>query len=130
MSGMTIEDGVRNTGNRFDMVLMAAHRSRLLAAGADAVVKRNNDKNSVVALREIAASLLIFGDLREGVIHSLQKQVEFDEPDAEAAPAAFGGESIVQPNTSAGTPFRRMTEKELLRGLDALVAPPPHDEEE
>jgi DNA-directed RNA polymerase subunit omega len=130
MAYMSIEDCIHKTGNRFDMVLMATHRARLLTAGAEALLPRNNNKNTVIALREIAESMLRPVDLRESFIHSLQKQVELDEPDEEAAPAAFDGVSVVRPNASAEPQSHPMTEDELLRGLDALGAPPEHDEDE
>ena len=76
----------------------------------------------VVALREIADATLTPADLEEDFIHSLQKHVEVDEPEAEAVPALVSSE----PSVDAGTgevQFDRMTEEDLLRGLEGLVPP-------
>src|SRR5712691_5476823 len=72
--------------NRFELVLVAAHRARTLAKGSPITVEPENDKNPVVALREIAARTISPGDMREGLIHSIQQNVEIDEPEPMAAP--------------------------------------------
>src|SRR5260370_22375048 len=127
MAGVTIEDCVDKITNRFDLVLMASHRARAIAAGSQPSVPRDNDKNTVIALREIAESFLIPGDLREDLIHSLQKQVEVDEPEAEEVPMAVNGEFVAP--TDADAPFDRMTEEDLLRGLDGMVPPERNDDD-
>ena len=66
---------------------MAAYRARSLAKGSAITIERNDDKDAVVALREIAEKTIPAGDMREMLIHSIQKQVEIDEPEAVAAPA-------------------------------------------
>ena len=86
MARVTVEDCIDKVDNRFDLVLMASHRARAVSSGAPILVQRDNDKNPVVALREIGDGKLSPGDLREDVIHALQKHVEIDEPEAEAAP--------------------------------------------
>ena len=86
MARVTVEDCIEKVDNRFDLVLMASHRARAVSSGAPLLVERDNDKNPVVALREIGDGKLTPGDLREDVIHALQKHVEIDEPEAEAAP--------------------------------------------
>ena len=86
MARVTVEDCIEKVENRFELVLLASHRARLLAAGAPLTVERDRDKNPVVALREIAEECLNPADLKEGLIHSLQKYVEVDEPEAEAVP--------------------------------------------
>ena len=86
MARVTVEDCIDKVDNRFDLVLMASHRARAISSGAPISVQRDNDKNPVVALREIGDGKLSPGDLREDVIHALQKHVEIDEPEAEAAP--------------------------------------------
>jgi DNA-directed RNA polymerase subunit omega len=113
--------------NRFDLVLMASHRARVLSSGAQITVPRDNDKNPVVALREIAEQRLTPEDLREDLIHSLQKNVEVDEPEAETAPPLVSAD--VAPGDGGDTQFDRMTEEDLLRGLEGL-APPPEPEED
>ncbi len=76
MARVTVEDCIDKVDNRFDLVLMASHRARAISSGAPISVQRDNDKNPVVALREIGDGRLSPGDLREDVIHALQKHVE------------------------------------------------------
>jgi DNA-directed RNA polymerase subunit omega len=127
MARVTVEDCIDKIENRFDLVLMASHRARVLSAGAQITVPRDNDKNPVVALREIAEQRLTPEDLREDLIHSLQKNVEVDEPEAETAPPLVLAD--VAPGEAGDAQFDRMTEEDLLRGLEGL-APPPEPEEE
>ena len=126
MARVTVEDCVDKIDNRFDLVLMASHRARTIASGATILVARDNDKNPVVALREIGDSAITPEDLREDLIHSLQRHVEVDEPETEAAPPMPVAAQI---DTVQDAQFDRMTEEDLLRGLDGL-APPPEPEEE
>ena len=124
MARVTVEDCVDKIPNRFDLVLAAAHRARIIVAGGQLAVPRENDKNSVVALREIGEGLLSTGDLRESLIHSLQKNAEIDEPESETAPP------LVTPDAPADeVQFDRMSEEDLLRGLDNLTPPPEPQEE-
>jgi len=127
MARVTVEDCVGKIPNRFELVLVATHRARMIAAGAPIIVRRENDKDPVVALREIGDGLLSPGDLMEDLIHSLQKNVEVDEPEMETAPP------LVMPDGLQGDggdmQFDRMTEEDLLKGLDDLK-PPPESEEE
>jgi DNA-directed RNA polymerase subunit omega len=128
MARVTVEDCIDKIENRFDLVLMASHRARTISSGTPITVARDNDKNPVVALREIADSRLAPDDLKEDLIHSLQKHVEVDEPEPEAAPP------LVSTTLDAAEPggegqFDRMTEEDLLRGLEGM-APPPEPEEE
>jgi len=126
MARVTVEDCVDKIDNRFDLVLMASHRARTIASGATILVARDNDKNPVVALREIGDSAIMPDDLREDLIHSLQRHVEVDEPETEAAPPMPAAAQI---DAGQDTQFDRMTEEDLLRGLDGL-APPPEPEED
>ncbi|MBV8440242.1 MAG: DNA-directed RNA polymerase subunit omega [Hyphomicrobiales bacterium] len=131
MARVTVEDCIDKVDNRFDLVLMASHRARAISSGAPMLVARDNDKNPVVALREIADSKLSPGDLREDVIHALQKHVEVDEPEAEAAPPMINPDVQSQIDLGADAQFDRMTEEDLLRGLEGLTPPPePEDEAE
>jgi DNA-directed RNA polymerase subunit omega len=122
MARVTVEDCVDKVENRFELVLLASHRARMISSGASLTVDRDNDKNPVVALREIADQTVQPDDLKEDLIHSLQKYVEVDEPEAEPVPmiaspktdATPGGDDIV---------FDRMSEEELLRGLESMVPP-------
>ncbi len=81
MARVTVEDCVTKIPNRFELVMLAAQRARSIAAGAELTLERDNDKNPVVALREIADETIDLEDLREGLIKGLQKHVEMDEPE-------------------------------------------------
>jgi DNA-directed RNA polymerase subunit omega len=129
MARVTVEDCIDKVDNRFDLVLMASHRARAISSGAPIYVARDNDKNPVVALREIADSKLSPSDLKEDVIHALQKQVEVDEPEAEAAPPMVPANMPASMDPGADAQFDRMTEEDLLRGLEGM-APPPEPEDE
>ena len=121
MARVTVEDCIDKIENRFDLVLLAAHRARLISSGQHILVERDRDKNPVVALREIADSTLTPEDLSEDFIHSLQRHVEVDEPEAEAAPALASAAGVDVVGIDAT--FDRMTEEDLLRGLEGLVPP-------
>jgi DNA-directed RNA polymerase subunit omega len=119
MARVTVEDCIDKVENRFELVLLAAHRARLISSGQPIQVERDRDKNPVVALREIADSAVLSDDLREEFIHSLQRHVEVDEPEAEAAPALTPAVGEIDGDGQ----FDRMTEEDLLRGLEGLVPP-------
>jgi DNA-directed RNA polymerase subunit omega len=108
MARVTVEDCVDKIPNRFDLVLLAAHRGRQLSGGAEALVDRDRDKNPVVALREISVKALKADELREDFIKSLQRHAEVDEPEA-AQP--------VEETASEDMLHRQLTEEELLRAL-------------
>jgi DNA-directed RNA polymerase subunit omega len=124
MARVTVEDCVDKVDNRFELVLLASHRARMISSGAPLTVDRDNDKNPVVALREIADQTIAPEDLKEDLIHSLQKYVEVDEPEPEPVPliAAADAETPSAEDDSAVT-FDRMSEEELLRGLESMVPP-------
>src|ERR1700742_248233 len=73
MARVTVEDCIDKVDNRFDLVLLASHRARMISSGAQMTIDRDNDKNPVVSLREIAYSTISPEDLREELVHSLQK---------------------------------------------------------
>ncbi|MEC8322393.1 MAG: DNA-directed RNA polymerase subunit omega [Pseudomonadota bacterium] len=83
MARVTVEDCVDKIPNRFELVLYSAHRARGMSAGSEILVERDNDKNPVVALREIADEKLEPDDLREQLVSSMQRQVDVDEPEAD-----------------------------------------------
>jgi DNA-directed RNA polymerase subunit omega len=116
---VTVEDCIEKIDNRFDLVLMAAQRARMISAGAPITVIRDNDKNPVVALREIGDGAISPEDLREDLIHSLQKYVEVDEPEASAAPLL---------DADDGDSFDTISEDELLRGIENLAPPERRDD--
>jgi DNA-directed RNA polymerase subunit omega len=132
MARVTVEDCIDKVENRFELVLLAGHRARLISQGAPIMVDRDNDKNPVVALREIADERLSPGDLKEDLIHSLQRHVEVDEPEAEAeALLAPGAAQAVAEDTSLEderVAFDRMSEEELLAGIEGLVPPEKSDD--
>lgn len=81
MARVTVEDCIDKVDNRFELVLLASHRARLISQGAAITIDRDNDKNPVVALREIADETIDLDALRQGLIGGLQKHVEVDEPE-------------------------------------------------
>ena len=83
MARVTVEDCIDKVSNRFALVLLAAHRARMISGGAQPSLDRDNDKNPVLALREIAVETVTFDELMESTIESHQRQIEVDEPDDE-----------------------------------------------
>jgi len=122
MARVTVEDCIDKVENRFELVLLASHRARMVSAGSAITIDRDNDKNPVVALREIADRTISPGDLKEDLIHSLQKYVEVDEPEPEAVPLITGAGGNVEADDTEIT-ADRMTEEELLKGLEGLAPP-------
>ena len=133
MARVTVEDCVEKVDNRFELVLLASHRARLIASGAPLAVERDRDKNPVVALREIGDGRITPDDLKEQLIHSLQKYVEVDEPEAEAVPllSSSPAAAAVSPQAAndADIEFDRMSEDDLLRGLENLAPPTESDDD-
>lgn len=120
MARVTVEDCIDKVSNRFELVLLAAHRARAISAGAPITIERDDDKNPVVSLREIAEETVSPGDLKEDLIHSMQLYVEVDEPEPDSVPALPESKPMNyfsrddQPSDMA---LDRMTEEELLQGL-------------
>ncbi len=81
MARVTVEDCIDKLDNRFELVMIAARRARMLSSGAELTVERDNDKNCVVALREIAEETIDVLEIEENLVQGLQKYVEPDEPD-------------------------------------------------
>ena len=106
----------------------------MISSGSQITIDRDNDKNPVVSLREIAEETISPGDLNEDLVHSLQKYVEVDEPEPDAMPLiGANGEKIEADDTEVTTD--RMTEEELLKGLEGLAPPeerpePPEPDDE
>ncbi len=125
MARVTVEDCVDKVSNRFELVLLAAHRARAIAKGAPMAVEKDNDKNPVVALREIAEKGISPDDLKEEFIHALQKYVEVDEPEAQAAPVLAPDTRSIpvlgRDDRAVDNQMDRMSEEELLRGLESMV---------
>ncbi|UXM96061.1 DNA-directed RNA polymerase subunit omega [Bartonella sp. HY329] len=133
MARVTVEDCIDKVDNRFELILLASHRARQISQGAQITIDRDNDKNPVVALREIADETLSPADLKEDLIHSMQKHVEVDEP--EVTPALLThddaglGDSLFNDDV-ADQPivFDQMSEDDLLAGIEGLVAPEKNDD--
>jgi DNA-directed RNA polymerase subunit omega len=122
MARVTVEDCIDKVDNRFDLVLLASHRARMISSGSQITIDRDNDKNPVVALREIADETISPDILKEELIHSLQKYVEVDEPEPESVPLIGApGAGIDADDTEVVAD--RMTEEELLKGLEGLAPP-------
>ena len=125
MARVTVEDCIEKVDNRFDLVLLAGHRARMVSQGAPVTVDRDNDKNPVVALREIAEGTISKDDLIEDLIHSMQRQVEVDEPEETEMPLLPAAKGQVmadpdQPAIPAEPEMEPMSEEDLLRGLEGL----------
>ena len=87
MARVTVEDCVQKIPNRFELVMLAAQRARHISAGAPLAVDRDNDKNPVVALREIAEEAVTLPDLEESLIKGMQKYVQMEESIEDLDPA-------------------------------------------
>jgi DNA-directed RNA polymerase subunit omega len=129
MARVTVEDCIDKVDNRFDLVLLASHRARMISSGAQITLDRDNDKNPVVALREIAEQTVSPEDLKEDLIHTLQKYVEVDEPEPDVPLVGAGAGSGVDSDDTEVV-VDRMTEEELLKGLEGLAPPEERPEEE
>jgi DNA-directed RNA polymerase subunit omega len=111
MARVTVEDCVEKVPNRFELVLVAAQRSRALSSGEALTIDRDNDKNPVVALREIADGTVISADLREGVIAGMQKHIEVDEPEEDNMASLMGESTQDLPEEVS------MSEADLLQAM-------------
>ena len=107
MARVTVEDCIDKVENRFELVLLASHRARMISSGSQITVERDNDKNPVVSLREIAETTVSPGDLKEDLIHSLQKYVEVDEPEPEVPLIGAGAGAGVDSDDTEVTADRR-----------------------
>ena len=111
MARVTVEDCVDKVPNRFELVMLAAHRAREISAGAPLTLERDNDKNPVVALREIAEETQQADALRERMIEENQQQIEVDEPEDDSMSLLMGGGEPDKPAEDD------MSEEKLLRAL-------------
>jgi DNA-directed RNA polymerase subunit omega len=127
MARVTVEDCVDKVPNRFELVLLASHRARAIANGSHITVDTENDKNPVIALREIAEKTIPADDMREGLIHSIQRNVEVDEPEPGAAPTLPQERRPIlgRDDQSTDTQVDVITEEQLLRGMESLTPTEP-----
>ncbi|MDP6222239.1 MAG: DNA-directed RNA polymerase subunit omega [Candidatus Micropelagos thuwalensis] len=124
MARVTVEDCVDKIPNRFELVLFSAHRARGMSAGSEILVERDNDKNPVVALREIADEKLEPDDLREQLVSSMQRQVDVDEPEADmqvVAPLLAPAETV-EADVEAGEEALQEVSAPPMAEEDILVA--------
>ncbi len=133
MARVTVEDCIDKVENRFELVLLSSHRARQISSGSEITIERDNDKNPVVALREIADETLSPGDLKEDLIHSLQKHVEVDEPEQVNEPEPeITIDGVLADFSTADAPaevtFDSLSEEELLAGIEGLVPPEKSDD--
>ncbi len=112
MARVTVEDCVDKIPNRFELVMLASHRAREISSGSSITVDRDNDKNPVVALREIADEMQSSDELLERLIESNQTQIEVDEPEEDSMAMLMGGETDEPAEDD-------MSEEKLLRALMA-----------
>lgn len=109
MARVTVEDCVEKVPNRFNLVLLAAHRARLIASGGELLVDRDNDKNPVVSLREIAEGAVKPDSLTEGLVATLQRVDERTDAEEETETLAL----LADPRHA------QMSEQELVRALQS-----------
>ena len=111
MARVTVEDCVDKVPNRFDLVMLAAHRAREISSGSPVTVDRDNDKNPVVSLREIADETQLVDHLLERLIESNQTQIEIDEPEEDSMALLMGGSEVDKPAEDD------LNDEKLLRAL-------------
>lgn len=122
MARVTVEDCVLKVPNRFNLVLLSAQRAREIAGGGELTVERDNDKNPVVALREIAEGSIDLDNVRQDLISSLQKHVESDEPEDDAM------ELLAADSNVAGVPYEAI--QDGAEGEELDMNAPDEDEAE
>jgi DNA-directed RNA polymerase subunit omega len=123
MARVTVEDCIDKVPNRFELVLLATHRARVLAKGSHITIDPENDKNAVIALREIAEKAIAPRDVLEGLIESIQQNAEVDEREEKAVPTMPEAHRPVfgRDDQSADGFVDAITEDELLWRLATLV---------
>ncbi len=128
MARVTVEDCVIKVPNRFELVLLAGKRARDLSSGATETVERENDKNPVIALREIAEETIALEELNNSLIFGLQKYVEIDEPEDEsmailaAAEKEWSGVAVKGEETNPGVAAADASLTDVPDDDDAIVA--------
>jgi len=128
MARITVEDCIVEVANRFELVLLAAHRARAIAKGSAIAVEPSKDKNTVIVLREIAEKTISANDVRESLIDSLQHNVEVDEPETCAAPVLppeYSPPRLGRDDASLGAKIDTMTEDALLRAMKTQLPQEP-----
>ncbi len=115
MARVTVEDCVDKIPNRFDLVLLAAHRTRNISSGSELTVDRDNDKTPVVALRELAEETLDLSDLRDGLVNSLQRVLPDDDSLDEAEEQAM----VLAIEHAPDDKPKEMSQEDLIKALQS-----------
>jgi DNA-directed RNA polymerase subunit omega len=126
MARVTVEDCVLKVPNRFDLVMLAAQRARDIASGAQLTLERDNDKNPVIALREIADETVDLTILADQLVKGHQRQIEFDEPEEELPDFELPqvpGELTAQPAAPAEAPAEPAAEPVVEPAAEPVVEP-------
>lgn len=125
MARVTVEDCIDKVDNRFELVLLASHRVKQISKGSHITLQRENDKNSVLALREIANGTVSTSDLKEDLIHAMQKQIDVED-DLENNPQLLTDASttnelsyLAKPNDGS---FENLSEEDLLNTMVKLAS--------
>lgn len=113
MARVTDEDCIEKIPSKFDLIFLASYRARQLASGTPATVEINNDKHTVVSLREIAEGTIDVDDLREQAIEHYQHTIEVDEPEEDDMAKQMGVSDI----DSDDGPDDEMLEEQILKAL-------------
>ena len=129
MARVTVEDCIEKIGNRFELVMMAAHRARQIAAGAPLTLDRDDDKNPVVALREIADETIEVDEVEQSLIQGLQKHVDYDEPEEEDILSSFEADQFVPGVDTEAASGTSDVEVKDASDLAAEAQPPAEGEE-
>ncbi len=127
MARVTVEDCVDKIPNRFDLVLLASQRARAISAGAPVTIDRDNDKNPVVALREVADGTVLPADLLEAAIYNLRKNVEVDEPEEDDMSLLMAGQAQTaeEPEPTGGSYAEAVSEFEVPAGVEPAAEAEP-----
>lgn len=122
MARITVEDCVLKVPNRFELVLLAAQRAREISAGSPLTVDRDNDKNPVVSLREIADETVQVDELNAHLVQNLQKHVEKDEPEEDNPDLLAAGDDLIglEPANRRSLVEEEIADEVLAVGNDAL----------
>lgn len=130
MARITVEDCVVKVPNRFELVMLAAQRARDVSAGAPLAVERDNDKNPVVALREIAEGEVELDHLRYELIHGLRRHVEIEDRPEDTLMMAFQDQPVIEPEHDLRHDAAESTgEEDELEAGDMVDAVPGEEEE-
>lgn len=116
MARVTVEDCIEKIPNRFRLVLLAAHRARNISAGSALTIDRDNDKNPVVALREIADETLDMDSLKESLVTGLQRVLPSEDEEEDNAAAAAPADAEME---ALPAPAIELDESEMLKALQA-----------